>query len=222
MYRAHDAYISRLTTIRTDPGPPLRARLEFHHRLPNTIPPGMIQTLRDGSPTVITSLITPARSNACVGQRLTILCGQLFSWSPGTATCFPVPPAVVRSDARDFLPRGTGIRVRACGPSHTALASSSYAVHLRRPAVMVENELAIAGWHATTNRAHVIDGGIPLRTWRLSRQLHIHRAISTARPHTPRVGSRSRCYRLAGSGGHCLPGQATLARHTAARPVASI
>jgi hypothetical protein len=42
-----------------------------------------------------------------------------------------------------------------------------YAVDLKRPAVMVENELAVPGWHSNTSRAHVINSGIPLRTWRL-------------------------------------------------------
>jgi hypothetical protein len=44
-----------------------------------------------------------------------------------------------------------------------------YDVRLRQPAVMIENELAVTGWHANTTRAQVIDGGIPLRTWRLAR-----------------------------------------------------
>ena len=43
-----------------------------------------------------------------------------------------------------------------------------YQVHLSHPALMVENELAIDGWHANTNRAHVIKAGVPLRTWRLA------------------------------------------------------
>jgi hypothetical protein len=43
-----------------------------------------------------------------------------------------------------------------------------YEVHLSRPAVMVENELAIRGWDANTPRAQVIDAHLPLRTWRLS------------------------------------------------------
>lgn len=42
-----------------------------------------------------------------------------------------------------------------------------YAVHLTRPAVMVENELAIRGWRSNTPRARIIDGGIPLRVWSL-------------------------------------------------------
>jgi hypothetical protein len=42
-----------------------------------------------------------------------------------------------------------------------------YKVHLTRPALMVENELAIRGWRSNTPRAEVINAGIPLRTWQL-------------------------------------------------------
>jgi hypothetical protein len=43
-----------------------------------------------------------------------------------------------------------------------------YRVRLRRPALMVENELAAADWRADTSQAQVINAGIPLRTWRLA------------------------------------------------------
>jgi hypothetical protein len=43
-----------------------------------------------------------------------------------------------------------------------------YSVRLSQPVLMVENELAIAGWHANTNRVHGVKDGTPLRAWRLS------------------------------------------------------
>jgi hypothetical protein len=43
-----------------------------------------------------------------------------------------------------------------------------YSVQLSQPALMIENELAIAGWHANTNRVRSINSGTPLRAWRLS------------------------------------------------------
>jgi hypothetical protein len=43
-----------------------------------------------------------------------------------------------------------------------------YQVHLSRPAVMVENELAIEGWHSNTVNARLISSPLPLRTWRLA------------------------------------------------------
>jgi hypothetical protein len=33
---------------------------------------------------------------------------------------------------------------------------------------MVENELAVAGWHANTDRVQNVKSGTPLRAWRLS------------------------------------------------------
>lgn len=42
-----------------------------------------------------------------------------------------------------------------------------YSVNLSSPTLMVENELAIRGWHANTNRVRIVDAGIPLRAWRL-------------------------------------------------------
>ncbi len=43
-----------------------------------------------------------------------------------------------------------------------------YAVKLSRPMLMIENELAIAGWHADTDRVRSVGSGTPLRAWRLS------------------------------------------------------
>jgi hypothetical protein len=43
-----------------------------------------------------------------------------------------------------------------------------YSVNLSQPTLMVENELAIRGWHANTKRVRAVDAGIPLRAWRLS------------------------------------------------------
>ncbi len=42
-----------------------------------------------------------------------------------------------------------------------------YAVKLSQPAVMVENELAIAGWRANTGLVRSVASGTPLRAWRL-------------------------------------------------------
>jgi len=43
-----------------------------------------------------------------------------------------------------------------------------YSVNIAQPVLMVENELAIRGWGANTQRARLVDAGIPLRAWRLS------------------------------------------------------
>jgi hypothetical protein len=43
-----------------------------------------------------------------------------------------------------------------------------YLVKATRPELLVENELAIRGWHATSPNVSVVDAGIPLRAWRLA------------------------------------------------------
>ncbi len=43
-----------------------------------------------------------------------------------------------------------------------------YSVDVSQPVLMVENELAINGWHANSQKVHLVDAGIPLRAWRLS------------------------------------------------------
>jgi hypothetical protein len=43
-----------------------------------------------------------------------------------------------------------------------------YSVNISQPELMVENELAIRGWHANTPRVRPVKAGIPLRAWRLS------------------------------------------------------
>ncbi len=44
----------------------------------------------------------------------------------------------------------------------------SYTVKISKPMLMVENELAVAGWRTNTQRVHPVKAGIPLRAWRLS------------------------------------------------------
>ncbi len=43
-----------------------------------------------------------------------------------------------------------------------------YAVRLSQPALMIENELAIDGWHANTSRVQIVKTSAPFRAWRLS------------------------------------------------------
>jgi len=44
----------------------------------------------------------------------------------------------------------------------------TYAVNISKPVLMVENELSVAGWHANTSKAQLVNAGIPLRAWRLA------------------------------------------------------
>ncbi|HTZ85670.1 MAG TPA: hypothetical protein VMB05_03290 [Solirubrobacteraceae bacterium] len=43
-----------------------------------------------------------------------------------------------------------------------------YSVHLAKPMLMVENELAVKGWSTSSKRVKSIDAGVPFRAWRLS------------------------------------------------------
>ncbi len=43
-----------------------------------------------------------------------------------------------------------------------------YSVDVAQPVLMVENELAIPGWHVNTKRVMPVDAKIPLRAWRLA------------------------------------------------------
>ncbi len=43
-----------------------------------------------------------------------------------------------------------------------------YSVDVAKPTLMIENELAILGWHSNTSRVRSVNVGLPLRAWRLS------------------------------------------------------
>jgi hypothetical protein len=43
-----------------------------------------------------------------------------------------------------------------------------YSVNIKKPMLMVENELAIRGWQSNTPRVTPVKAGIPLRTWRVA------------------------------------------------------
>jgi hypothetical protein len=57
-----------------------------------------------------------------------------------------------------------------------------YHVRAARPVLMVENELQLPGWRASTSRARIVSAGIPLRAWRLSAGDYVF----TATYHEPR------------------------------------
>jgi hypothetical protein len=166
MYRARDAYISRLTTLLT------RAAATRPARIPPSTP--------DPSPTG-----NDADSAGWVadGYRLTDYFSTIErvrwqathepAWSKlllerWHAYVYPCPASgcALRSPRlpppSDWRP-STSVRTLSYGAGVIV-----YHVRLRRPAEMVENELAIGGWQASTTRARVIDGGTPLRTWRLA------------------------------------------------------
>lgn len=44
-----------------------------------------------------------------------------------------------------------------------------YSVNVKKPVLMVENELSVRGWGSNTHKAHLVSSsGVPLRSWRLA------------------------------------------------------
>jgi hypothetical protein len=88
----------------------------------------------------------------------------LAPWHGWTFSCASVGCA----DGRVRLPAPSGwspdprVRTTSYGPQRIV-----YEVALPHAALMVENELAIRGWHADRPGVRTVDAGIPLRTWRL-------------------------------------------------------
>jgi hypothetical protein len=81
---------------------------------------------------------------------------------------FTFPCAAVGCAGAVHLPPATtwrpaaGVQTLNYGPT-----SIVYSVKISHPVLMVENELAISGWHANTASVRVVNAGIPLRAWRL-------------------------------------------------------
>jgi hypothetical protein len=87
---------------------------------------------------------------------------------PWHAFVFPCA-AVGCSTGNVRLPPPSGWRVSP--DVHTTSYGAEkivYSVNLSRPMLMVENELAIAGWRSSTGKVTSVNSGIPLRTWRLA------------------------------------------------------
>jgi hypothetical protein len=69
----------------------------------------------------------------------------------------------------DALPRAASwspsvdVRTLSYGTS-----SITYAVDLKRPELMVENELAVDGWHSSSPKARPLNTALPFRAWRLA------------------------------------------------------
>lgn len=87
---------------------------------------------------------------------------------PWAASTFPCASVGCRSGDVRLPPVASW---RASAGVHTLAYRADqivYSVKLEQPALMVENELAIAGWHANTDRVQSVNSGTPLRTWRLA------------------------------------------------------
>jgi hypothetical protein len=91
--------------------------------------------------------------------------GQLLA--PWHAVIFPCAE-VGCTGASVHLPPASAWKVSASVRTTAYRAQEiAYQVRLTKPAVMVENELAIAGWHAHGERVRSVKSGTPFRAWRL-------------------------------------------------------
>jgi hypothetical protein len=89
----------------------------------------------------------------------------LAPWQAFTFPCATVGcgTGAVRLPAVSSWRESSGVRTLAYGPDRIV-----YAVDVNRPELMVENELAIAGWRSSSPRVRSVQSGTPLRAWRLS------------------------------------------------------
>jgi hypothetical protein len=90
---------------------------------------------------------------------------MLEPWHGYTFPCSSVgctSSTVHLPDARSWRP-SSGVHTLSYGTGEIV-----YSVNISRPELIVENELAIAGWHASSSKVHSVAAGIPLRTWRLA------------------------------------------------------
>ncbi len=106
-------------------------------------------------------------------ERVLWQAGQSPTWTrlllqPWHAFVFPCAASGCPANARSLPPPNTWHPSPDARTVSYGAGRIVYQVHLTRPAVMVENELAIRGWHTNTGRARIVKSGIPLRMWQLS------------------------------------------------------
>jgi hypothetical protein len=166
-YRARDAYIGKLSKLltRAPAARPARVRADTPDRSPTGDDADSAGWVADGYHlTDYFSTIERVRWNAIhdpVWSRLLLEPWHAYVFSCPSAGCAPGSPRL--PPPRTWRPSAS-VRTVSYGAGIIV-----YDVRLRQPAFMIENELAVTGWHANTTRARVIGGGIPLRTWRLAR-----------------------------------------------------
>jgi hypothetical protein len=89
---------------------------------------------------------------------------MLASWSAYTFPCAQVGchAGAVRLPAPSSWHPSPAVRTLRYGTN-----GITYAVDVRQPTLMVENELSVDGWRASLPGVRLLDAGIPLRAWRL-------------------------------------------------------
>jgi hypothetical protein len=164
MYRGYERYVDDLSTVlrhapvtRPPRVPPWASTKLF----PRGNPPDAAGWVADGyhfndyTGPLSTSLYRIEQSPV-----LTRL--MLQSWHAWVFPCATTCTATALPSPSTWHPSAS-VQTVSYGPGRIV-----YQVHLSRPAVMVENELAIEGWHSNTVNARLISSPLPLRTWRLA------------------------------------------------------
>jgi len=166
-YRPRDQAIRKLPTSLHRPRATRPARIPPYASLakrPTGTPPDAAGWVADGYHLVdYASTIERVRWTAVhdpVWSRMLQAPWRAYVFPCPAGGCATSPP---RLPDRSTWKPGSGVRTLSYGTD-----SVVYSVQLDRPAVMVENELAIRGWRADTSRAQIVPASIPLRTWRLA------------------------------------------------------
>jgi hypothetical protein len=166
-YRARDVYVRKLPTLLGQAPPSRPARIAPYASLstsPTGSDPDATGWIADGYHLVdyggtIERVLWQAEHNPAWSALL------LAPWQASTFPCAQVGC----QDTAVHLPASTAWRPSS--EVHTLSYGTNsivYAVNAARPVLMVENELAIRGWHADTPKVRLVKAGIPLRAWRLA------------------------------------------------------
>jgi hypothetical protein len=87
---------------------------------------------------------------------------------PWHAYAFPCAAVSCQSGQVRLPPASTWTPSSAIRSLVYSATGITYAVDVTQPTLMVENELAIKGWRASTPKVQIVTAGGPLRAWRLS------------------------------------------------------
>jgi hypothetical protein len=167
-YRARDAYVHKLPTLLKQPGPTTRPG-----RAPPTAP---LSSAPTGSDPDATGWIGEGYHLVDYGSTIELALWQVehspqllkLMLEPWSGFTFPCANVGCQSGGVRLPPAG---KWQASATVHTLSYGAErirYAVDVTQSVLLVENELAIKGWHTNSPHVRSVDAGIPLRAWRLS------------------------------------------------------
>ncbi len=169
MARARDLYVTRLSTILSRPPTTRPARVPSWAPAPLGTPPipsnpdasgwmGDGYRLIDYGGLIERPLYNALRNAAWESVLLAPWHAYLFPCTTVGCTSGAVrlPPPVRWRPSQDVTTISYGVN------------GIVYNVSVLQPTLMIENELAVKGWRASTPRVQIVNAGIPLRAWRLA------------------------------------------------------